>query len=586
MNREPIDLSFEKMVTAVRESIEALRKQNVFSEGLSQVDAERLQGKKERLLAALDDCIYGSKPDKEYVKAYIRDFVMASFKLTGQHLSAVIPFDQAQHMSISDKFEILMLYYAKEHGYAALSVMIHAFRLDRLRDEGQSNGFFIVDTDIEHIYAEIDPILTFEDKLGLLVQKIYAEYKGYRTIDTLLDMSVDGISLGVSGIPESFSAHMADPTIGRLPRTYDAVWIFHSGKSIQLRFLSLGSHAELKRVCSTIFKYGHPGEISKAVGFRVNRLKDGSRCVVVRPDFAESWACFIRKFDLPDVSLEALITDTGARDIITFLTYVIKGARNTAVTGSQGSGKTTLMKALAAHIYGAYTLRVLEMAFELHIRKTQPYRNILTVRETEEISGQKGLDLLKKTDGSVTIVGEVATDPVAAYMIQTAQTASLFTLFSHHAKTFPDLVMSLRNSLLKTNVFTNERVAEEQVVRVLHFDIHMERDIEGRRFISRITECIPTCAQDASEQPIHEMSDVERTQYMTQMQLAWWQAGIGGGMYRHRDIVAFDIRSRAYRFVFKPTQNMLDEMAQAMTSTDRDAFDIFCREVFGICPMV
>ena len=76
-------------------------------------------------------------------------------------------------------------------------------------------------------------------------------------------------------------------------------------------------------------------------------------------------------------------------------------------------------------------------------------------------------------------------------MIQAAQVASKFTLFTHHAKTFPNLVMALRNSLLKTGMFNNEKTAEEQVVGVLNFDIHIVKDFRGRRYIERITECIP-----------------------------------------------------------------------------------------------
>lgn len=76
-------------------------------------------------------------------------------------------------------------------------------------------------------------------------------------------------------------------------------------------------------------------------------------------------------------------------------------------------------------------------------------------------------------------------------MIQAAQVASKFTLFTHHAKTFPDLVTALRNSMLRTGVFTNEKVAEEQVVSVLNFDVHLVKDFRGNRYIERITECIP-----------------------------------------------------------------------------------------------
>ncbi len=76
-------------------------------------------------------------------------------------------------------------------------------------------------------------------------------------------------------------------------------------------------------------------------------------------------------------------------------------------------------------------------------------------------------------------------------MIQSAQVASKFTLFTHHAKTFPDLVTALRNSMLRAGVFKSEKTAEEQVVQVLNFDIHLVKDFKGRRYIERITECIP-----------------------------------------------------------------------------------------------
>lgn len=76
-------------------------------------------------------------------------------------------------------------------------------------------------------------------------------------------------------------------------------------------------------------------------------------------------------------------------------------------------------------------------------------------------------------------------------MIQSAQVASKFTLFTHHAKTFPDLVTALRNSMLRAGVFKNEKTAEEQVVQVLNFDIHLQKDFRGRRYIERVTECIP-----------------------------------------------------------------------------------------------
>lgn len=150
-----------------------------------------------------------------------------------------------------------------------------------------------------------------------------------------------------------------------------------------------------------------------------------------------------------------------------------------------------MLMAMIESIYETMNLRITETAFELHLRKIYPTRNILSMRETETISGQDCLDVQKKTDGSVNIIGEVATDPVASWMIQSAQVASKFTLFTHHAKTFPDLVTALRNSMLRAGVFKDEKTAEEQVVQVLNFDIHLVKDFRGRRYIERVTECIP-----------------------------------------------------------------------------------------------
>src|SRR5690606_37783368 len=157
----------------------------------------------------------------------------------------------------------------------------------------------------------------------------------------------------------------------------------------------------------------------------------------------------------------------------------------------QGTGKTTLLMSIVRFINQTFTLRIQEMAFELHLRKLYPKRNIVSFRETDTVSCQEGLDLQKKTDGAVNILGEVATAPVASWMIQMAQVASLFSIFTHHATTSSDLVLALRNNLLQTGVFSNEKVAEKQVADVVNFDVHLYKDISGHRYIQRITEIRP-----------------------------------------------------------------------------------------------
>lgn len=442
---------------------------------------------------ALKGCVSGSISDKTYVKNLIGDLLTRSIGLNKTNIDEVIYFGETELLTVQDQFEIVFYLYRQQFGVDALSRMIDTYDLGRLRlGEGADDGgsYYISEEDIRYVFECEYRELGFREKTDIIVQRIYQHYKGFSVVDEIRDQRIDGVSGGVSGMldavqdmglrqPASWNdlledgledAALEEPLSGM-----ESVWIFYKGKSIHLSFLSFGSIRELKRVCQNIYKYNYPGQLSEANGYKVNEMKDGSRVVVVRPPFAESWAFFVRKFDIPNASLEQLITGNNAELPITLLQYLMKGSRITAVTGAQGSGKTTLLMAMVKHIYASYTLRVQEMAFELQLRRIYSRRNILSFRETEHISGQQGLDLQKKTDGTVNILGEVASDEVAAWMIQMSQVASLFTLFTHHAKTFRDLVFSLRNSLLKTGMFQHEHIAEEQVVSVINFDVHMKK---------------------------------------------------------------------------------------------------------------
>lgn len=347
-----------------------------------------------------------------------------------------------------------------------------------------------------------------------------------------------------------------------------------------MAFLSFGNVRELKRVCQNIYKYNHPGQLSEANGYKVNEMKDGSRVVVVRPPFSESWAFFVRKFDADAVSLDQLITGEGAHLPIGLLQFLMKGSRITAITGAQGSGKTTLLMAMVKHIYASYTLRVQEMAFELHLRKIYSRRNILSFRETEFISGQEGLDLQKKTDGTVNILGEVASDEVASWMIQMSQVASLFTVFTHHAKTFKDLVQSLRNSLLKSGMFRQEDIAEQQVVSVINFDIHLRRDHNGKRYIERITECIPCEWEFFGE----VMSEEEETLAEFGQSHAKHSVDRSHPSVRHRYISrnVVEYRNGGYEAVAPLSKRSIREMEEQMLPQDIESFRNFIRESWGV----
>ena len=483
--------AIDKMIEFVKKRLDEITKINLYDIGLSEEELKRRKNKKYELKKALKGCTYGDINDKKYVKELIYDILVKEYGVNETNISKAIPFDIPSLLTTQDKFDIILYVYKQQFKYEALTQIIKKYDLAKLKYiAGEAKPSYVITSEeIDDIFEKEQIQLEFNDKLNIVCQRIYQKYKGYSSIDEIRDMNIDGISGGVSGLPESFISQVAQ-TDGdyleqvlenKVTRACDSIWIFFQGKSIRLAFLSFGSDSELKRVCQNIYKYNNPGQLSDSNGYKINEMKDGSRVVVVRPSFSETWAFFVRKFDVKRATLEQLITYGGKEKAIDLLKFLVKGARIIAITGEQGCGKTTMLMGMIENIYETMNIRVQETAFELHLRKIYPTRNILTFRETDTISGQEGLDVQKKTDGSVNIIGEVATDPVAAWMIQAAQVASKFTLFTHHAKTFPNLVTALRNSMLRIGQFTNEKTAEEQVVQVLNFDVHLTKDFRGKK---------------------------------------------------------------------------------------------------------
>ena len=589
MQKEGRIYTIEKMTEFIKARMDEITRTNLYDIGLSEDELKRRKNKKYELKKALKNCTYGDVNDKKYVKELIFDLLHREYGVNQVNITNAIDFDNIEKLTTNDKFDILIYMYKQQYGYDALGEIIKKYRLDELKKVYGSTipSYVITPEEIDDIFEKEYDYLSFEDRLNILSQRIYQNYKGFSVIDEVRDMNIDGISGGVSGLPESFMYQVAQlgdylrQTNERtIPRAYDSVWIFYKGKSIYLSCLSFGSYAELRRVCQNIYKYNNPGQLSDTNGYKINEMKDGSRVVVVRPSMSESWAFFIRKFDTPNAVLENLVRHPGREPVIDLLKFLVKGARVTALTGEQGCGKTTMLLAMIKYIYTSLNIRVQETAFELHLRKVYPDRNILTFRETETVSGQEGLDVLKKTDGAVNILGEVATDGVAAWMIQMAQVASKFTMFTHHAKTFENLILSLRNSLLKVGMFHNEKVAEIQVVQVLNFEVHLKKSYSGDRFIERITECIPVKPKnnytyDHRKEPTLE-GKLDKfidnaTEYFTKITET--------ETYKSVNIVEFI--DGQYVIKNPISKENIEAMRENMSEEDQIAFDEFCNNYFG-----
>ena len=232
--------------------------------------------------------------------------------------------------------------------------------------------------------------------------------------------------------------------------------------------------------------------MSEKTPFKVCDGWDGSRRVAIRPSAGESWFYTNRAFTCSIYRMRALLDKPYVRNWqlpAQLISFLMKAEETTAFTGPQNTGKTTIMKGAVGDVEDK-NIRVLEMSFELALREIYPWKDVMTVKPTDYISSSQLQDLLKKTDGWMSMVGEVAEDIVAARMIQFCLIASAFTIFSHHGLDDDGLITGLANSLVASGEYKDHEVALSVVLDAIKNNVHLGFTDKRERIISYISQII------------------------------------------------------------------------------------------------
>ena len=570
--------SIDKVVEAVKlEMVEIIK--DDYSLGLTEAEFNSLYKRKARIQEALRNCVFGIDSAKIIVIELIRTFIAENIPI--ETVEELLGLADGQDPSDHVKFEILMYRYKKKYGKGALSAWIDKNNFARERDGidadgGGDSAYFI---DIEELYMsydEEDIHLSNDEKIDVLAVLVYQLYKGFGIVDTLREMDVNGFNMGTSG---SILSNINKSKAGIMKAT-NAVWLYYQGKYIHLRFMNFGTEEELRRIIQLLIRWGNPGPLTAKRGYMVNTMFDKSRILALRPPASEYWAIFVRKFSLSDVSPKALIVKpyTNRGDLpMALIEFLMRGQVTCGVTGRQGSGKTTLMSSIIRFINPRYTIRVLEMAPELYLRELYPTRNILSVQETTTVTAAELQDALKKSDAAVSIVGEVATDIIAARMIQMGQVASIFTIFSHHANTPKDLVFALRNSLVNAGGFSNMSTAERQVIDVVKCDIHLDYTPDGKRYIERISEIVPLA--EGIPYPEVDKNDLDYTKAVLDRE--YYERSTDRVSFYSHDILKYDVSTHTYYVADRFSPALESKMRSVMTPETLKAYDKFIFKNWG-----
>jgi pilus assembly protein CpaF len=188
--------TLDKMIKFVKKRLDEITKINLYDIGLSEEELKRRKAKKYELKKALKGCTYGDVNDKKYVKELIYDLLAKEYGVDETNISKAIPFDIPSLLTAQDKFDILIHEYKKTFSYEALTELIKKYNLAALKYvAGETKPCYVITSEeIDQIYEQENLNLGFADKLEVVVQRIYQQYKGYSSIDEVRDMNIDGVS--------------------------------------------------------------------------------------------------------------------------------------------------------------------------------------------------------------------------------------------------------------------------------------------------------------------------------------------------------------------------------------------------------
>lgn len=490
--------SLDKQISKVTEMFNNLVKQDLALLDLTEDEYKIQENIKNETLTALDQAPKGIPSAKVKVKQHIKNMLLqGKTGITPKNIGRIISFDEPSKLSNRDKFEICHHYYLKraEAEYKKLSSderkkAQDATRtaMERLIEENNldkpiidKDGFarhIVTNEMFEAMYQNVtgkpDYTLTYNDKIDIITQRIYAQFKGHSVADIFLDNSgVDEVDAGVSGIPETGFQFKLLPN---MDYSWKHLWIVWHGTSILLKGCAFESHEDLQRVTENIYLYNPPFALTQDSGYVACSMADDTRIVCCRPPMGEDYAFFARKHDTAKGLLpEQIINQEGAKDVITMIKWLVLGKRNILVSGEQATGKTTFLKMLF-HWVNDTNIRLNEMMFELGLRYAFPDKNIYSMQATNSVTMQEGIDVSKKMNGGMNIIGEIAEAILTVYFAQVTQRGGSNALATFHGKDTPACVNSMGQDLVECGVAKSLTEGKQKIAEILHINIHLDND--------------------------------------------------------------------------------------------------------------
>ena len=236
-------------------------------------------------------------------------------------------------------------------------------------------------------------------------------------------------------------------------------------------------------------------EISDAQPILDARLEDGSRVAAMLPPCAVNGPVLtVRKFTHRFNLDELVQMGTVTRGLAGELTDTVMSRRNVLISGGTGTGKTTLLNAVAAQIPDADRIVVIEDTSEIHLQKPnlvrfEARRAVLPLGQEAPLPPVSIAELLRATlrhRPDRILLGEVR-GAEAFDLLQALNTGHAGSLSTVHANSAEQALARLAHCVLMANVGLPHPSVREAIAIAIHTVVHLER-VHDRRRVTQVVQ--------------------------------------------------------------------------------------------------